>query len=292
MKDASLSQLPLSEDPSDVLACLAGDGDGLAVSVHPIPSHAERPHDTHPTSRIFVAQEGRGQRRYEQGGRTLTLQTAPRMIEMYEAGLSFDHCLWEGTPGRCVMVEFTDAGMKHLTHGVLSSLPLPTKHELFDTQLSTLALDLAEEALRGWPNGKLYYHGLCVSLVGVLSHRYVGQARCIDTVRPTRLAHREQQRVLDLIEAELGNDLSLSRLATQAGLSPYHFARVFKESFGITPHKYVQRRRLEAAAVALQHEPGRSIADISLGLGFSSQAHMTQLMRMHFGVTPGSMRRK
>lgn len=199
--------------------------------------------------------------------------------------------LSKGTLGRCVMVEFTDSSIQDLTNGVLSNLPLPTRHELFDVQLSAMAIELAEEALQGWPNGKLYYHGLCVAMVGVLSHRYVGQARCTDAARATRLASRERQRVLDLIEAELGNDLGLSRLATQAGLSPYHFARVFKDTFGTTPHKYVQQRRLEAAAVALRCEPGQSIADISVALGFSSQAHMTQLMRLHFGMTPGSLRR-
>jgi AraC family transcriptional regulator len=292
MHDSRLSHLPLSEDPSDVLARVVGDDDGLAITVHPIPSHAERHRDVHPTPRIFVAQQGRGWRWYEQGGRTLRLQTAPRMIEMYEAGLSFDHCLWEGSPGRCVMVDFTDSNLQRLTHGLLSNLPLPTRHELFDAQVSNLTLELADEALLGWPNGKLYYHGLCVTLVGVLSSRYAGKNRRLDAVKPACLGARQKQRVADLIEDQLGSDLSLTRLATEAGLSPYHFARVFKETFGMTPHRYVQQRRLQAAARAVCSEPRRSIADIALELGFSSQAHMTQLMRQRFGVTPGSMRRE
>jgi AraC family transcriptional regulator len=67
---------------------------------------------------------------------------------------------------------------------------------------------------------------------------------------------------------------------------------VFKASFGTTPHRYVQRRRLEAAVAALQRQGARSIADIALDHGFASQAHMTDLMRRHFGVTPRAVRRR
>ena len=81
-------------------------------------------------------------------------------------------------------------------------------------------------------------------------------------------------------------------LASELGLSPHHFARVFKATFGVTPHRYVQARRLEAAADALQRQRQRPIADIALAHGFASQAHMTDLMRRRFGVPPRLLRQR
>ena len=85
--------------------------------------------------------------------------------------------------------------------------------------------------------------------------------------------------------------MSLTELAETAGLSAHHFSRVFKATFGTTPHRYVQRRRIDAAVAALRAQEKRSIADIALELGFASQAHMTDLMRRQLGVTPRVVRR-
>jgi AraC family transcriptional regulator len=67
---------------------------------------------------------------------------------------------------------------------------------------------------------------------------------------------------------------------------------VFKATFGTTPHRYVQVRRIEAAVAALREQEKRPIADIALELGFASQAHMTDLMHRHLGVTPRVVRRR
>lgn len=105
-----------------------------------------------------------------------------------------------------------------------------------------------------------------------------------------RVGFAQQRRLVELIEGQLGSDLSLTRLAEEIGLSTFHFARAFKATFGVTPHLYVQGRRLDAAARALRSEHGRPIADIALACGFSSQSHMTELMRRKMGTTPRGMR--
>ena len=80
-------------------------------------------------------------------------------------------------------------------------------------------------------------------------------------------------------------------MATEVGLSPQHFARLFKASFGTTPHAYVEALRIDAAVAALRHERALSIAAIAASCGFSSQSHMTELMRRRLGVTPSQVRR-
>ena len=73
-------------------------------------------------------------------------------------------------------IEFADAHVQAITHGELQRLDLRTQHELFDEQVSTISLELAQEALQGLPNGRLYAQGLCVSLVGLLASRHARPA--------------------------------------------------------------------------------------------------------------------
>ena len=105
-----------------------------------------------------------------------------------------------------------------------------------------------------------------------------------------RLGPTLQRRVVELVAAELSSDLSLTRLAHEAGLSVHHFCRAFKATFGVTPHRYVQDRRLASAISALREDHRRPIADVAAACGFASQSHMTSLMRRRVGTTPRSVR--
>ncbi|MEW6297167.1 MAG: AraC family transcriptional regulator [Thermodesulfobacteriota bacterium] len=105
------------------------------------------------------------------------------------------------------------------------------------------------------------------------------------------LAAERLQRVRRFIEDHLDGDLSLARLAAVAYLSPYHFARRFKVSTGMTPHQYVVSRRVERAhALLLAGEDG--IAHVATRVGFSSQSHLTFHMRRVLGVSPGELLRR
>ncbi|MEJ8859233.1 AraC family transcriptional regulator [Variovorax robiniae] len=247
--------------------------------------------DFHPVARIFVAHEGRGRRWYRQGGETLQMRTEPGMIEIYEKGLAFDHCRWSGEAGRCVLVEFADTDVQSMTYGDMPRLALRTRHEMFDSRISHTVFALAGEALAGHPNGRLYAQGLSVALLGLMSGSYAAPAPRLG-VSSGRLGAVQQRLLLDVIHAELGADLSLKRLADEVGLSPFHFARTFKATFGLTPHAYVQDYRIKAAIKSLQTDHARSIADIAIAFGFASQSHMTELMRRKIGATPREVRQR
>jgi AraC family transcriptional regulator len=292
MKTIGLADLPPTNDPTSALAHCPASATCLPVTVLPIPAEAELMRDLYSAPRMFVAHEGHGSRWYQLGGRTRPLRTSPHMIEIYEGGLTFDHCRWQGEPGRTVLIEFTDAHVQAITHGELQRLDLRTQHEVFDARISSMTLQLAQEALHGLPNGRLYAQGLCVSILGLLAGRHAHTP-----VRPLptatgRLGALQQRRLMDLIHQHLASDLSLTRMADEVGLSAHHFARVFKATFGTTPHRYVQQRRLETAAAALRRDEKRPIADIALAHGFASQAHMTDLMRRHLGRTPRQLRQR
>jgi AraC family transcriptional regulator len=84
--------------------------------------------------------------------------------------------------------------------------------------------------------------------------------------------------------------LTLPTLATEAGLSPYHFLRTFQRVTGITPHRYVRRARLREAATRLATESAKVI-DIALDSGFGDISNFNRAFRAEFGLSPCGFRR-
>lgn len=110
-----------------------------------------------------------------------------------------------------------------------------------------------------------------------------------EKVSPSGLSSSALNHVLDYIHAHLADDLSLSRLAQEAGISRCYFASQFKRSMQITPHHYVNQQRIEWAKQLLK-EKSRSIAEIALECGFSSQSHLTRVFRQFAETTPKAYR--
>lgn len=103
------------------------------------------------------------------------------------------------------------------------------------------------------------------------------------------LAPKSRRRILDFVEANLDQPLTVEELANEAGLSSFHFARMFRKSVGEAPHHFVLRRRIERAKFLLQTDT-KTLAEIALETGFSSQAHLTTRFRSFVGVTPARYR--
>ncbi|WP_246672058.1 MULTISPECIES: AraC family transcriptional regulator [unclassified Mesorhizobium] len=95
--------------------------------------------------------------------------------------------------------------------------------------------------------------------------------------------------VAQFLSENFSRKLSLAEMAAVCGLSPYHFARAFSRTFGVTPHQYVLVLRLDLAAKLLA-ESRMSITDIADLSGFSSQSHFTTMMRKYRHVTPQQVR--
>ena len=106
---------------------------------------------------------------------------------------------------------------------------------------------------------------------------------------PERITPLHLQRVLDFIEAHLGEPLPLSRLADVAGLPLFGFARAFRAALGCPPHRHVLQRRLARAREWLARST-LPLAEIALQLGFSSQAHFASSFRQANGCTPAKYR--
>jgi len=138
------------------------------------------------------------------------------------------------------------------------------------------------------PTDRLFVDGMQAALAGHLLGHYAAD-RWRPPSRAPSLEPRRLARVLDFIEARLADDLSLDDLAAEAFLSPFHFSRLFREATGLTPHRYVTERRVQAARekLALHHS---SLVEIALDTGFGSQANFIRVFRKATGLTPGQYR--
>lgn len=97
------------------------------------------------------------------------------------------------------------------------------------------------------------------------------------------------RRVLREIDERLADPMRLSDLAEIVGMSPFHFARIFKDQIGEPPAQYVQRRRTERA-IELIRESNLPLSEIAYRAGFSSQSHMSRRVKEMSGLTPRKLR--
>jgi AraC-like DNA-binding protein len=112
-----------------------------------------------------------------------------------------------------------------------------------------------------------------------------------DAPAPVALPQWRIKRLEDFLEDHLGNSIGLDEMADAAGLSRRHFTRSFTAQFGVTPFKWLMRRRLERARDRLA-STGDPISVIAQRCGFSSQSHLTRLMRQEAGETPFRWRQR
>jgi len=93
----------------------------------------------------------------------------------------------------------------------------------------------------------------------------------------------------DTVNANLEGELSLERIARECKLSVNYFARAFTRSTGISPHRWLMQRRVDAAKY-LMLTTDSSLVEISLRSGFSDQSHFTRVFAEATGETPGRWR--
>jgi AraC-like DNA-binding protein len=98
------------------------------------------------------------------------------------------------------------------------------------------------------------------------------------------------KRVLAFIDAHLDKNITLADLATNANMSVYYFATLFKRSTGFSPHRYILHRRVLRARELLRNTR-LSVLDVSLDLGFQHQNNFARAFRRITGVTPTDFRR-
>jgi AraC family transcriptional regulator len=168
------------------------------------------------------------------------------------------------------------------------SVELRNRFMVRDRQLESIAWALKSELEMGSPSGELFLDGLAQSAAARLVAGHSSVA--IEERRHGGLDGRRLKRVLEFIEANLSEELSLTRLAAVAEMSTSHFRAGFRDSVGVAVHQYVIEHRVERAKSLLMRED-QTIAEIALAAGFTHQSHLARHMQRATGFSPLQMRR-
>jgi transcriptional regulator GlxA family with amidase domain len=103
------------------------------------------------------------------------------------------------------------------------------------------------------------------------------------------LAPRALRRVREYVDTHLKEKIRIESLAAVAGLSRFHFARAFKQSEGITPQRYLTKRRVRRV-MELLAGTDLPLSEIAVAVGFSDHSHCARRFREHVGVCPRDYR--
>ncbi|MCC6002035.1 MAG: helix-turn-helix transcriptional regulator [Pararhodobacter sp.] len=156
-----------------------------------------------------------------------------------------------------------------------------------DNPMAAHAAALARAMRTETPLRALQVDTLCRQLVA----DYFSQTRPgVPLAGPERLSSVARARVDAFLDAALQEGCTLDQLAAEAGLSKAHFLRAFKGSFGRTPMRALQERRLIAARHLIR-QTRLSLADIAARCGYADQSHMSRAFRAGLGMTPAAWRR-
>ncbi len=157
-----------------------------------------------------------------------------------------------------------------------------------DELVRQLARSLIGEFEQDLPPDRVYLESLTQTLIAHLIRKY-----SVAGIKPPSarygLPPRKLARVVEYINDNLGEALSLEMIAKAVEISPSYFLTLFKQSTGMAPHQYVITRRIERAKVLLT-QTRLPIAEIATCTGFADQSHLTRLMRRHTGLTPKMLR--
>jgi AraC family transcriptional regulator len=158
-----------------------------------------------------------------------------------------------------------------------------------DARIGGLAAAVNAERVAGFPSGRLFLDSIEQALAVALVHGYAVRDSAASRHRGGLGAARVR-RVAEFIQAGLERDLTLVELAQSVGLSTAHFAVMFRQSTGETPHQFVVRCRVERAKEMLRTGKAR-VVDVAMACGFKTQQHFARVFRQLCGATPSDYRK-
>jgi AraC family transcriptional regulator len=162
--------------------------------------------------------------------------------------------------------------------------------DLRDEVIEQIGREILSEMTDETAAGRVFVETASLMLAARLIHRYGDNGSAtLTSSAPYKLGYAKVRRVLEYVSENLHDEITLEDLAEIAGISKFHFSRVFTRATGASPSQYISRMRLDAAMaeVATGKLP---LAQIALNARFSSQASFTRAFRRATGMTPGQYR--
>ena len=171
---------------------------------------------------------------------------------------------------------------------LLSTQQLKDLPQFLDEDITQSGIQLLE-ALQCGIGSQVMFESFARVFLTKLILKYGLQAKEYDFSKSFTAQH--YKRVLDYIAANYGNNILLEDMAAQAGLSPSHFSRLFKQTIGKSPYQFLMAYRIEQAKKMLDN-PNTLMIDVAMNCGFSDQAHFSRVFKKIEGLTPKKYRQK
>jgi AraC-like DNA-binding protein len=240
-------------------------------------------HVVFPHTSVVIAQVGRE-----------PIVSTPNHVVVYNADTYYERTLLQPREGdRSIFVSVAD----ELLDEILGSLGRSRGHTRAAVPLTQVLVD---DVLY------LEHHLLTAAVLArIPASRAIVEERLAALVRRTLAAGferaatlresngRGQRRLVEEAKARLATrphrPPSITQLALELHVSPYHLARIFKEWTGVTLHTFTQRLRLRTALDRIA-DPSTNLSRLALELGFSSHSHFTDTFRRSFGIPPSALR--
>lgn len=280
---------PVTEH-SPAFSSADGPWTGFLLEQHRTGGSYENPGLASPNHFVAVLQERPINIQWGDGRQTRTITIEPGQAVFIPALLP--HFIRSDDIGEFVALSIQPTLVRRLAHQVVAEpgriewrAALPVKEGL----LNSIVMALYDEAVGGYKTGNGYAEALANALSAHLLRNF-SQNRQVLRETPHGLGRGQLRRAVDYLQANLAGDVTLAVLAREAGLSRFHFARMFKSTTGVTPHQYLLQCRLEAARSMLLGQD-LTIADIAAQTGFYDQSHLVYQFKRAFGVTPSHFRR-
>lgn len=194
-------------------------------------------------------------------------------------------------PARSLLLRLSPSLLRETAHTmaiVSADADLAPSIHIRDAQIERIGWMMQAEDQDAYPGGRLFADSLAAALAVrllALQTRPVASEPKSHALPAWRLRH-----VVDYIDANLDQDLTLAELAAIAGFSVSHFKPLFKAATGVPVHRFVLERRVEHARARLLENDGASITQIALETGFSHPSHLARCMRRLLGVSPSRLR--
>jgi AraC family transcriptional regulator len=272
--------------PIDVHTLASGPGWCVRDVVCTAGPH-DRPFEERHAS-VCVAAVAHGTFRYrsDQGAALL----APGAVLLGNHGHCFECGHEHGIGDRCVSVHFAPAqwddvvaavpGVRTARFALPRLPPLPSLEPL----IAALVVACRERDAAELEELALAFAGAVVA-----SQRGPGRIRRARSPRLERRISDAVRRIEHEAQGAAAARVSLAALAREAGLSPYHFLRVFRELVGMTPHQYVLRMRMHRAAVRLRRSD-EPVSTIAFDAGFNDLSTFNRRFRRIMGASPSVYR--
>ncbi|WP_299414149.1 AraC family transcriptional regulator [Acaryochloris sp. IP29b_bin.148] len=167
------------------------------------------------------------------------------------------------------------------------TVELAVRSHIQDPLICQLGCALKNEVASGYPS-KVYVDSLATCLSAHLLQKYSAQEHILPHGEGG-LAANKLKLVTDYINDHLPEEISLKMLAGLTGMSQYHFGRLFKQSIGLSPYKYILQQRINLAKQLLTLD-NIGIAEVALNCGFTHQSHLNRHFKNFVGTTPKKYR--